>query len=508
VYFEPLHADLSRIHETIERALEEPADTSQPAGAVVTIPVKYGAAEAPDLVEVAAWAGMTPDQVVAIHSAATYRVFMMGFVPGFPYLGTVDSRIAAPRRSTPRLRVEAGSVGIAGSQTGIYPTAIPGGWQIIGRTAVPLVDFSRRRPFLLNAGDTVRFEPVSKLVEGDLWNDSRTWSPAKAGPYKGPTGSHINVIKPGLMTTIQDRGRYGMQAYGVPAAGPMDPQSHRLANALLANPADAAVLEVTLVGPELEFEDERVVAVAGASFALLVDDQRRSADTPFVVPRGARLRFGERLAGARAYLAVEGGIDVAPVLGSRSTHLASGMGGMHGRAVATGDRLPLGPRHSADRGRRGGRRSAPTTPLPAVDAGGRGRARLRVLPGPDDDRFAARALGTLESSIYVVGSDSDRMGFRLAGGALQHSAGADIISEATPPGAVQVPASGQPVLLMADRQTTGGYPIIATVITADLPAAGQLAPGDTVTFAICTAREALAALIAQERAIMAIHGGA
>jgi biotin-dependent carboxylase-like uncharacterized protein len=303
------------------------------------------------------------------------------------------------------------------------------------------------------------------------------------------------VVKPGLQTTVQDRGRWGFQALGVPVSGAMDPCSHRLANALVGNDPGAATLEVTLVGPEVELEDERVVAVAGAEFALTVDGLFEGGNTAFVAPAGSRLRFGARGRGSRAYLAIAGGIAVAPTLGSRSTHLVSRMGGLEGRALAAGDLLPLGEAGSMSRRQLAGG----IFRLPER------HARVRVLPGPQRERFADQALDALQSGPYTITSDSDRMGFRLEGPSLAHRPGMDFISDATPLGVLQVPSSGQPVLLMADRQTTGGYPKIATVITADIGIAGQLGPGDTISFEVCSWQSALAALIAQERALMAVE---
>jgi antagonist of KipI len=308
---------------------------------------------------------------------------------------------------------------------------------------------------------------------------------------------NVRVIKPGLLTTIQDRGRWGLQSHGVPVAGPMDPVSHRLANALVGNDADAATLEITLIGPELEFEGERVVAVAGAEFEMALDSRPVPMHAPFIVSAESRLRFGARRLGARAYLAIAGGLAVPPTFGSRSTHLISAMGGVDGRALRAGDRLPLGDTSRASRS--AAALSQPLVPLPDH------HARLRVLPGPQAEYFAAEALDLLQSQPYVVGQNSDRMGFRLEGPRLTHARGADIISDATPLGVLQVPASGQPILLMADRQTSGGYPKIATLISADVSVAGQLGPGDTIAFAVCEPREAMAALIAQERALMAIE---
>jgi antagonist of KipI len=309
-------------------------------------------------------------------------------------------------------------------------------------------------------------------------------------------GPAVSVIKAGMLTTVQDTGRWGYQARGVPVAGPMDPVSHRLANALVGNGRFAALLEVTLIGPELEFDDERVVAMTGAQFELWLDGRPAPSGAPFMVCAGSRLRFGLRQLGARAYLAVSGGIAVPETLGSRATHLVSAMGGAGGRALMGGDRLPLGnpsPRGPA---------LAPHDPIaPLPDR----HAILRVLPGPQADYFAPDSLDVLQSGPYTIGGNSDRMGFRLQGPRLIHARGADIISDATPLGVLQVPASGQPILLMADRQTTGGYPKIATVITADMAVAGQLAPNDTITFAVCTRADALKALIAQERVLMAVE---
>jgi len=298
----------------------------------------------------------------------------------------------------------------------------------------------------------------------------------------------VRINRAGLLTTVQDRGRWGYQAMGVPVGGPMDLYSHRLANALIGNDGEAATLEVTLTGPELEFDDERTVVVTGARFDGV-------PDTPFEVRRGERVRFGARVSGARAYVAISGGIDTPLVLGSRSTHLPSAMGGFEGRALKAGDELPLGKRGRAGAVRRRG----------PADAGRYERVAgtVRVLPGPQRDRFTDGALDALQSAAYRIAIDSNRMGYRLEGPRLEHVRGADIISDATAAGTLQVPASGQPILLMADRQTTGGYAKIATVISADLGIAGQLAPGDEVRFAVTTAAEAHRALLAQEQSLTA-----
>jgi biotin-dependent carboxylase-like uncharacterized protein len=239
------------------------------------------------------------------------------------------------------------------------------------------------------------------------------------------------------------------------------------------------------------------VAVAGAEFELTLDDRPAPSNAPFIVAATTHMRFGARRRGTRAYLAVSGGIDTPPVLGSRATHVVSALGGVDGRPLRAGDRLRLCPVAP-------GRRTARPLGDPPVELPEK-RARLRVLAGPQRDHFAREALDALQSAPFVIGPESDRMGFRLEGPELPHARGADIISDATPLGALQVPGSGQPILLMADRQTTGGYPKIATLITADLPVAGQLGPGDSIMFEICSLRDALAALIAQERALLRLE---
>jgi antagonist of KipI len=308
----------------------------------------------------------------------------------------------------------------------------------------------------------------------------------------------VHVIAPGMLTTIQDSGRWGWQNFGVPVAGPMDLPAHRLANALVGNDASASTLEVTLSGPELLFDDERVVAVAGADFEMTVDGLAMGLHAPFLVSSGSTLRFGVRRAGARGYLAIEGGIDVLPVFNSRSTHLPSRVGGLDGRPLRAGDRLPLGARDT----RRSLVRTGSTLRLPALRYG---HPTVRVLPGPQLGRFAADALDVLQSALYVIAPSSNRMGFRLRGPRLPHRTETEMLSDATTMGAVQVPASGEPILLMADRQTSGGYPTVATVISADLGTAGQLAPGDEISFVVVTLRDAMAALIAQERVLMAVE---
>ncbi len=300
------------------------------------------------------------------------------------------------------------------------------------------------------------------------------------------------VVKPGLLTTVQDLGRFGHQATGVPVAGPMDAFSHRMANQLVANDPDAATLEITLIGPELEIDVDTTIAIAGAHFEVSCDDRPVPMGTSFDIRRGQRVRFGKRLQGARAYLGIAGGVQAPLVLGSRATHLVSRMGGHHGRALVAGDRLPI----LANAGS-GSTRKAVGLALPTS-----GRVRVRVVPGPQADWFHADALRAVSGVSFRISPRSNRMGYRLEGPPLARVRNDELISEPVGMGAIQVPGAGEPILLMADRQTAGGYPKIGHVISADLPLAGQLAPGEFIEFVTCTRQEAVAALIARERQLL------
>lgn len=306
----------------------------------------------------------------------------------------------------------------------------------------------------------------------------------------------LRVLRPGMLTTVQDLGRWGFQSSGVPVAGPMDEYSHRAANALVGNDPSAAALEITLIGPELEVSEEATCAVAGAEFRLTAGGGAVRCHEAFVLGPGVPLRFGERRAGARAAFAIRGGIAVPPVFGSRATSLFSRMGGVDGRGVKAGDLLPIG------EARRAGSAAATPVRLP-MPAGG---ATLRVMIGPHEEFFTPAAYDTLFGSRFTITPVSNRMGYRLEGPRLAHAGRADILSDPTPLGSIQVPASGQPILLMADRQTTGGYPKIATVISADVPLAGQLSPGDWVEFRACTRDQAVDAVRKRRRQLEGVLG--
>ena len=313
------------------------------------------------------------------------------------------------------------------------------------------------------------------------------------------------VIRSGLLTTVQDLGRWGHQHRGVPVAGAMDTTSHRLANRLVGNPESAATLEVTVTGPELVFDAPAVLAVAGAEFELSLDDVPVAMNRRCVAAAKQTLTFGTRRAGARAYLAFAGGVDVPEVLGSRSTHVTSGMGGLAGRALRPGDRLPVGlsPSDRLPVGTSPEPRPTPRRPVAGVTPLPKEGTRVRVLEGPDTDVFGKGEMAQFCTTQYRVTSESNRMGYRLSGHRLTRSNLDDPLSSAIPNGSVQVPASGEPIVLLADRQTVGGYPRIATVISADLPVLGQLTASHWIEFETCSHETARRALVALEQSLIA-----
>jgi antagonist of KipI len=306
--------------------------------------------------------------------------------------------------------------------------------------------------------------------------------------------TRVSVLRAGLLTTVQDAGRWGFQHYGVPVSGPMDPWSHRLANVLVGNAATAATLEVTGTGPDLTFEAPASAAITGARFRGELDGARWMSPVVLRVRAGSRLTFGERIAGFRGYLAVSGGFDVPAVLGSRATDLRSRLGGFRGRSLRDGDELPLG---------RGSANVVGTVPADADWMFSARPCRLRVLPAPETGSRADMAFEALTHGSFTVSPRSDRMGYHLTGSNVRLDSGRRV-SGPVATGVIQLPPSGEPVLLMADRQTTGGYALVAVVIAADIPRAGQLGPGDRVEFEPCGPESALRAMIAREQALLAM----
>jgi KipI family sensor histidine kinase inhibitor len=476
VFYEPRLVSWSELRSALAGRAAAAGSMSGAPGGRHVIPTRYGGEEGPDLAPLAARLGLTPNEAVALHAGSEYTAFMLGFMPGFAYLGLLDAALESPRLATPRVRVPAGSVAIAGRQTAVYPAASPGGWNLIGRASQRLFDPRLEPPALIQPGDRVRFAPTSELPETAAW----------APPTPPETPAALEVLQPGLLTTIQDHGRRGFRRLGACWAGALDAPAAEAANELVGNDALAAVLECTLTGPRLRFLATTHFAVTGADLGAVLHRPDLGAwDVPpgrrLLARAGSELAFHERRRGCRAYLAFGGGLAVPPVLGSRSTDLGSGFGGLEGRALRRGDRLWLGPDPlRAPRLERWDPPEHATRPL-----------RVRVVLGPQQERIEAASLARLLSEPYAVGAASNRVGCRLQGPRLAHSGSAEIVSDGMAPGSIQVPPDGLPIVMLADAPTTGGYPKPATVVSADLPLLAQLVPGvDSVRFEAVSLEEA------------------
>lgn len=470
--------------DVAEICAETKGEPAPEPGRTIEIPVGYGVDFGPDLESVATQHGLTPAEVVRLHAGGSYLVHAIGFLPGFAYLGGLPPAIATPRRATPRREVPAGSVGIGGAQTGVYPLESPGGWNLIGRTALRLFDPARAQPSLFRAGDRVRFVELPAGQFSPTTGEQETPPPPLTADQRA-----IDVIEPGMFTTVQDLGRSGHRAEGVVLSGAADRFALRLANLLVGNAETAAGLECTLHGPTLAFECDTVVALGGAEFAGLPRWQ------PTLIPAGTTLRLGPALRGCRGYLAVAGGIAVPEVLGSRSTHVRSGLGGHAGRVLRAGDRLPVvSVRRSVAAHWHINERIVP--PYSA-------RPVIRVVRGAQAGEFAAGFFNV----EFTVTPQADRMGVRLRGPALVRNAATELTSSAVVPGTIQVPPDGQPIVLLADAQTLGGYPQVAHVIAVDLPLVAQLRPGDVIRFREVSLAEAGEHARGREQALAMLREG-
>lgn len=429
------------------RHLKNLVGEADPAGRAIEIPVRY---DGPDLPDVVGRTGLSEAEVIRLHSSPDYHVYAVGFTPGFPFLGEVPGALRLPRRSTPRPNVPFNSVAIANAQSCVYPLPSPGGWNLLGTALATIYDPNRAEPFLIAPGDRVRFRP-SEGETPPLPAVCELWPPEPRFPA-------LRVERPGLLDVLMDAGRTGQAQVGLARSGPLDPRSARFANGLVGNAPGAPLLELTLKGPVLTVLRDLVVGVAGFGMR----PQGQPMQQSFRLRAGETLRFTSTQSGVRVYLAVAGGFEARPFLGSSSTDLI----GRIGRPLIAGDVLGVAALQAA-------RPGFANLPLALPE-----HVTLRLLAGPQATWEALTALGR---APFRVGG-SDRMGLRLGGTQeSQPVPGGQVISEATPPGAVQVTPAGEPIILLADRGRIGGYHKPAVVHPHDLWLAAQLRPGQLVS---------------------------
>jgi KipI family sensor histidine kinase inhibitor len=457
-------------------------DLTAPAqldGELVVIDTMY---DGEDLAEVGRITGLGTEGVIAAHSGQVWTVAFAGFAPGFGYMVGENQQLEVPRRSSPRTAVPAGSVALAGNYSAVYPRRSPGGWQLIGRTNARMWDLDRDQPALAAPGHRVQFRPVrdAVLVAGPVAEPAAEDAGTAPEPAAADVARGLRIVSPGLQSLIQDLGRDGHSGLGVSAAGALDRASLRRANRLVGNAPAAAAIETVAGGLKVQAVGDQVLAVAGAPSELSIasapddagDTWQRTVPvaTPFALLDGETLSLGAPRSGFRSYLAVRGGVDAAPVLGSRSTDTMSGIGPA---PLAAGQRLAAG--GEAESGVVGAPELQPDYP-------GTGVTVLDVVPGPRADWFDQAALDSFTAQDWAVLPQSNRVGMRLDGTPLQRSRQGELPSEGTVAGALQVPPEGLPVLFLADHPITGGYPVIAVVVDSQLDLAAQVPIGGKIRF--------------------------
>ncbi|MDQ7844290.1 MAG: 5-oxoprolinase subunit PxpB [Armatimonadota bacterium] len=475
VVFDPLTADPAVIAETAEQVLPGLTPQAGTTGRTFEVPVAYGGAAGPDLEETAASLGLSAEQFIRIHGGVEYTVFMLGFTPGFPYLGILPEEIRVPRLPVPRVRVPEGSVAVADAMTGIYPLTSAGGWRLIGRTPLAIYDPRQADPVLFRPGDRVRFIPAPPSPV-----------PERPGPSPLPLPRRpvFEVRSAGLYTTVQDAGRRGYRHLGVPSSGAMDPLALWAANTAVGNPPGVPALEVTAPGPVLRVLEHTTVALAGADLSPRLDGAEIEQGVALFLRPGQTLEFGAPRRGMWTYVAVAGGVDATTALGSASTYVPGLLGGSGGRRLQDGDVIGAGPPPPTRR------KVVPAeqVPLPAHSL------TVRVIPGPQDEWLTEEGRGAFLKQEWRISPQRDRAGVRLEGVPLAHRRSGEFLSDGVIPGAIQVPSGGRPIIIMADGPTTGGYPKAAVVIAADLRLVAQAPPRAVLRFRPVTLEEALEAL--------------
>lgn len=436
----------------------------------LTIPVHY---QGEDLQEVAELLGIETDEVIRRHTEQIYQVAFTGFAPGFAYLVADNSPLYVPRRQTPRTRIPAGSVGLAGEFSGVYPQQSPGGWQLIGTTEIKMWDLTREQPAFLLPGDKVHFIDAQKASITVSLPEKIAIKTSLPLNDKG-----LSVISAGLQTLFQDEGRIGTASMGVSASGALDKPALHAANRLVGNPITFAALEMTQGGLTLKAQQDCVIALTGASCSIqlkneLAETEELSAYQAIDVRCGDEIIIGEPEAGVRSYLAVRGGFELLPVLGSYAFDTLAQIGP---KPLQKGDTLYIQQENTKNSILHD---EYPPLVLPTPND----IVTLDVVLGPRTDWFTTDAIKTLTTQLWQVTPQSNRIGLRLLGEKpLTREQQQELPSEGTCIGAIQVPINGQPVLFLNDHPLTGGYPVIGAVAEYHLPLAGQIPVNAKIRF--------------------------
>jgi KipI family sensor histidine kinase inhibitor len=450
-----------------------------PSDKCVEITVRY---DGEDIADVAELTGLSVEEVIRRHTDSEFTVAFCGFAPGFGYLVGGDPALQVPRRQSPRTKIPAGSVALAGAFSGVYPQASPGGWQIIGTTPEKMWDLSRDPPALFQPGYRVRFVDLAKSKTAASAGTAKASVELTHVPADGVVA--LKVLASPMPALFQDLGRFGQTGQGVSSSGALDLGALKAANRIAGNPVDFACLEITLGGFSFEITGRAVLGITGAPCPILIRDTSgrvQTAETyqPISLEPGDIVTLGQAPKGMRSYLAIRGGFAVKPVLGSASTDTLAIVGP---DPVSAGTVLTIETETK-------GLMPVSLNEIPAFYHPASGETViLDVIMGPRSDWFTETGIASISQQLWTMTPQSNRVGIRLSGLVpLERKDKAELPSEGTATGAIQVPHSGQPVLFLADHPLTGGYPVIGTVAEYHLDLAGQIPVNAKIRFRPVTA---------------------
>lgn len=494
VIYNPQLMSYLDIKRLIINSLSQIGHLEMPQGRQVELSVDYSVDYGLDQDRIMAHTGLSMQEIIKRHTEQNYQVYMLGFLAGFPYLGGMDQSLATPRLDSPRTAISPGSVGIAGGQTGVYTVTSPGGWNILGRTHHLLFDPSKKDPFLLEAGDRLKFiesnQPHLKIT-GEKTNPLALVADSNEIDRR-PV---FEVVQQGMLTTVQDYGRYGYLSFGISSAGVMDKISYRYLLALLEenlnetlSDSSLAVLEWVVTGPILKATADGIIALGGSVEGASINEQAILPWQVYAIKAGDLLKLGQVAVGLRGYLAIKGGFLTEVVLGSRS---ADKQNGLCNQSLEKGSYL-LGRVASEKDFELVGRRCNVPAHLESLKQAVSNQAAVEVgvVFGPQSDYFTEEGITHFLNEAWTTGQQMNRMGIRLDGSPIAMERASDIISDGINLGAIQVSGNQLPMIMLNDRQTVGGYAKIGNVIEADMSLLGQIGPNMKLRFKAMSVSEA------------------
>lgn len=475
---------LNNVEGIVEKLIAETNPQNLPSTRIHKLQVCYHPDVAPDLVESAKNCGISSQEFINLHKTGKYSVDIVGFMPGFAYFSGLNPKLKLPRKSNPRASVPKGSVAIAELQTAIYPRSTPGGWNLIGKSPACLFSVDNDPPSLFMPGDQLMIEEVSLDQLHAIENNLPTNQGFKFDQSLETYPYAIQIISPGLLTSVQDTPRNGLGHLAVGTGGAVDQASLALANTLVGNPENTEVLEITAIGPRILFKQDTLIAWVGTNCSAFINQMEIKGNRPVWIKANSTLSFAQLKPGFRIALAISGGFDLPLTLGKKGSHLSADIGYP---ATKKFDVIPLKNPHAFqsiptlaklaahDKSANAAKWGIPPPYLPTA-----GIHKVHALPGLHLDFLSKDDRLKFWDSTWIVSNQSNRMGIRLESESQLSNTTKGIPSQGISMGSIQLPPSNQPIILLAEHQTTGGYPLLADIIQSDFPILAQLKPGDQI----------------------------